>query len=128
MSKRKRTFNHGDYESRRRKAVERLGMEGKCPFCGEDDPFCLHVHHVAGQEFDDTTVILCLNHHAKITNAQKDHPPKIENCTDPSEVFAHIVLGIIELLWQIIDMLQRVADHLLDRARQSSTPILEGAP
>ena len=68
----KRTFNHGDYETRRRKAIERLGREdGKCPFCGEDDPFCLHDHHVAGQEFDDTTVILCLNHHAKITNAHK---------------------------------------------------------
>ena len=123
----KRTFNHGDHETRRRKAIERIGVEdGECAICRENVPFRLHDHHVAGKEFDDTTIILCLNHHATITNGQIDHPPKIENCTDPSEVFAHLVLGVIELLWQIIDMLQRVADHLLDRARKSSTPVLEG--
>ncbi len=99
MSTIRRLFSHGDKESRRRKACERLGTDAPaCIFHDEFDPLCLQLHHVAGREFNAETIPLCHNHHARISDAQKDHPPKIDGCTSPLEELGHFVLGLSELL------------------------------
>lgn len=99
MSKRNPSVNHGDKETRRRKAYERLGSDSACCLlCGESDPTCLELHHVAGRKFDDETIPLCQNHHAKISDAQKDHPPKLAGYTGPLENIAHGLFGFSELL------------------------------
>jgi hypothetical protein len=99
MSKPKRTFNHGDRETRRRKALERLGTDDpKCLICSECDPIALELHHIAKTQFSDETVPLCSTHHDKVSDAAKDRPPKIDGCTSPLEGLGHLVFGLAELL------------------------------
>ena len=118
----KRTFNHGDPESRRRKAHERLGTDNpQCAFCNERDPVALQVHHVGQEQYDASTVIVCLNHHARLSDSQKDHPPKIGDAHDPREDFAHILLGLADLLKLAVEQLIRAAVFLLDLARLSES-------
>src|SRR6202051_2220066 len=120
MTTTKRTFNHGDLKSRRRKALQRLGTENpKCVLCDVTDPFCLHLHHVAGQANDEWTVILCLNHHAMITNAQKDLPLQIGTPSHPANRLGQILLGIAELLFLIIAMLREAGVFLVELGRTS---------
>lgn len=104
MSKRKPFFNHGDKESRRRKACERLGSEAPhCILGNKADVHALELHHVAGKDFDDETVVLCNNHHAPVSDGQKDHPEKIPDCTNPLEAIGHISLGLGELVAAVIE-------------------------
>ena len=107
MNKQKPSFNHGDRETRRRKAYERLGSDSvRCLLCGESDPTCLELHHVAGKNFDDEIIPLCQNHHAKISDAQKDHPSKIIGYTGTLEGIAHGLYGLAELLLLASDCLK----------------------
>lgn len=122
MSKKERTFKHGDYYTRRRKAQERLGTDNpKCVYCDETEPVALHLHHIGQLKYDDKTIIVCLNHHARLSDAQKDHPPKIEGNNDPLEGFAHILLGIVDLLKIVIEQLVRASVFLLDRTRHAQS-------
>jgi hypothetical protein len=99
MSKKKRTFNHGDKETRWRNACRRLGTDDPVSLYGDErNPHALHVHHVSGREFGDETVIISHNDHAKISDAFKDHPPKIDGCKSPLEPLGHLILGLSELL------------------------------
>jgi hypothetical protein len=99
MTKHVRTFNHGDKEARYRKACERLGSDTPhCIIGDETNPHAIELHHVAGRKFDDETISLCLNHHAQVSDAQKDHPPKIDGCTNPLEAIGHFLLGLGDLV------------------------------
>lgn len=141
----KRSFNHRDKETRLRTARERLGS--KSPHCivgNETNPHALELHHVAGREFDDETVCLCHNHHAPITDAQKDHPPKIDGCSNPLEGIGHILLGLGELVAVVIDdigehyllelltylrrKLKEIGLRLIEMARAVPDANPEGAP
>lgn len=94
----KRTFNHGDREARHRKACERLGTESpRCLLCAEHNPHAVELHHVAGRAYDDACIPLCMNHHARASDLQKDHPPKIEGGANPLEGLGHILLGLGDL-------------------------------
>lgn len=100
----KRVFNHGDKESRRRKACERLGSEApQCILGNKADVHALQLHHVAGKDFDNDTVVLCNNHHAPVGDGQKDHPEKIPDCTNPLEAIGHFLLGLGELAAVVIE-------------------------
>ena len=66
---------------RRERKRQRLGTDAKCVFCREKNSFALNrypwrilqEHHLFGQNNDpDSTVILCMNCHAKVTAAQWD--------------------------------------------------------
>jgi len=99
MSKNRRPPDHGDRESRRRRAFERLGTdEPGCLICGYTNPFCLELHHPAQKEFDDETAILCSNNHDDASDRQKDHPDKIEGCVSVLEPLAHWLFGLSDLL------------------------------
>lgn len=58
----------------------RLGPEAACAVCGEKEPtmltpvrkHLLEEHHAAGADNGSVTVVLCLNHHAKMTAGQLD--------------------------------------------------------
>ena len=63
-----------DRERRRQRALERLGTDDPCcAICAENDWRCLELHHIAGQAFDDTTMIVCRNCHRKLSDMQKEH-------------------------------------------------------
>jgi hypothetical protein len=90
--------DHGDKESRIRKAYERLGTTTpSCLICGETNPLRLELHHPAQRQYDDRTIILCSNHHDEASDWQRDHPFKIEGCTSLIEVAAHWLFGLGDL-------------------------------
>lgn len=120
MSKKANPPNHGDYEARHRKALERLGTgKPKCAVCDVTNPFILQLHHIAGQTNDPHTIILCHNHHGIITNAQKDHP-QADDPEHPANRLGNIVLGIVEVLLLIVEMLREAGRYLIELARASS--------
>ncbi len=105
-------------EIRRQRALERLGTSNpRCVICGEDDWRCLERHHIAGLRNDDETVIVCRNHHRKLSDAQKDHPDPIGSPPDPLERIAHFLLGIADLFELLIKRLREFAAILIARAR-----------
>ena len=104
-------------DARRRRALERLGTKNpKCLFCDEDDPLCLELHHPAGRAYDGTTVIVCRNHHRKLSDRQKDQPDKIQDPPDRLEVIAHFLLGLADLFEFLIAKLREFAGELTERA------------
>jgi hypothetical protein len=95
----KRTFNHGSESSRRRKACERLGdPTPRCLLSGETNPHALQKHHIAGQKFGDEVITISLNHHARASDLQKDHPSKIPECISPLEFIGHSLLGLGDMI------------------------------
>lgn len=105
--KHRRAFNHGDPEARARKAVERVGeVNPTCLICGEPDAIRLERHHIAGRKYADETVVLCRNHHAKVTDLQKDHPQTFGNDIGLLEVSGRFCLGVSDFL------ILAVEDHL----------------
>lgn len=95
---RKRQFEHGDRDARRRKRYEWLGTDKPCCIlCDETNPFVIELHHVAGRIYHTEIIPLCLNHHAKASELAKDHPAKIEGCKSPLEPFGHFLLGLGDL-------------------------------
>ena len=141
----KRTFNHGDKETRQRKACERLGSETPhCLLSGETSPHAIELHHVAGREFDAEVVPLSLNHHARVSDAQKDHPTKIPDCTNPLEEVGHFLLGLGDLVAVAVEdhrehplaefltylrwKLQEIGTRLIEMARTRPNDSLGGTP
>jgi hypothetical protein len=104
-------------EKRHQSALERLGSKNpKCIFCGADDPSILEKHHIAGRGFDRHTVIVCRNHHRKLSDLQKDHPQKIAEPPDVLEIIAHFLLGLADLFEFLIEKMREFAAQLLERA------------
>ncbi len=103
--------------TRRQRAVERLDTPNpRCVRCPENDPIALERHHVAGQAFDASTIILCRNCHRKLSDLQNDHPSKIANPPDPLEVIAHFLLGLADLFEFLVAKFREFAKQLLDSA------------
>lgn len=133
MSKCKPSFNHGDRETRYRKACERLGSDSPhCILGDESNAHTLQLHHMAGQGFDDETVHLCHNHHARISDGQKDHPPKIDGCTNPLEGVGHILLGLGELVAVTVEdlgehPLREFLTYLCEKFKEIGTLLIEMA-
>jgi len=104
-------------EGRRQRAIERLGSKNpKCIYCDESDPIVLEKHHVAGQAYDNGTVVVCRNHHRKLSDWQKEHPDKIQDPPDKLEMIAHFLLGLADLFEFLIEKIRQFARDLLERA------------
>lgn len=102
---------------RRQRAIERLGVKNpRCIYCDEDDPLVLERHHLAGQAYGEETIIVCRNHHRKLSDTQKDHPAKIQEPPDRLEAIAHFLLGLADLFELLIRKLREFARDLVDRA------------
>lgn len=108
------------FETRRQKAFDRLGTdEPICPFCGETDWRCMELHHIAGDGFDQTLVTVCRNCHRKLSDMQKDHPPKLAEEPTRLESIAHFLLGLADLFLLLEAKLLEFGNYLLDYARNS---------
>jgi len=109
-------------EIRRQRALERLGTNNpRCSICPEDDWRCLERHHIAGLCNDDETVIICRNHHRKLSDAQKDHPAPIGSPPDPLERIAHFLLGVADLFELLIERLREFAATIIAQAGAGRT-------
>jgi hypothetical protein len=104
-------------EARRQRAIERLGIANpKCLYCNVTDPLLLERHHLAGQGYDNDTVIVCRNHHRKLSDLQKDHPKKIAEPPDTLEIIAHFLLGLADFFELLIEKLREFVGQLIERA------------
>ena len=104
-------------EIRRQGALQRLGCDNPCCVrCGEDDPHCLELHHIAGQAYDDTTVILCRNCHRKASDLQRGHPAPIGNDPATIEQIGHFLLGLADLFLLLVAKLHEFGTALIESA------------
>ena len=116
MSKRKKP-TYGDAIASARKACERLETDTPaCAVCGEDRPTILERHHIAGRKYDPATMILCKNHHALITDTQKDFPP---NTDSPSELecIGRMLINLAELFRMLVEKLKEFGTYLIEMAQ-----------
>ena len=114
----KRQFNHGDRIARMRKACERLETETPaCSICGEDRPILLEKHHIAGRAYDPATMILCKNHHALMTDAQKDFPPDVSNPPTDVERIGRMLLNLADLSAILVEKLKEFGVYLIELAK-----------
>jgi DNA-directed RNA polymerase subunit RPC12/RpoP len=106
--------------ARVRRAAERLGVRAaRCPYCGEADPRCLELHHIAGRKFADDLVPVCRNCHRKLSDMQRDHPRPIGDDPHWMERAGHLLLGLADLLLLAVEKLKTLALLLLDKARST---------
>ena len=104
-------------EKRRRKHLERLGFENpSCFFCGESDPRCLQLDHIAGRAHSDDVWPICANHHAIRTDLQKDHPAKAGAALDICEVIGRFLEGLADFLEMIVTRLREYGPTLIAMA------------
>ena len=92
-----------------------------CVGCSESDPFCLELHHVAGQKHHDDVGIICRNCHRKLTNQQHHHTPaSVPEARGPIATIAHYLLGLADLLMMIVRALQNFGKYLLEQAHDTA--------
>ncbi len=116
-------------ETRRQRAIERLGTQNpRCINCPEDDPLVLEKHHLEGQAFGGSVVIICRNCHRKLSDRQKDHPEKIADLADAREVIAHFLLGLADLFESLIEKFREFAAQLIERADPNRDNVEPGGP
>lgn len=85
-------------DARLERIYRRLGTrEPVCVTCGENNPYCLEAHHIAGQAHHDDTAVLCRNCHRIATDPQKDrehvHAPENDAIR-----LGHYLCGLADLL------------------------------
>lgn len=109
-------------ETRRQAALDRLGSNNpRCMHCGETDWRCLEAHHVAGRAFDDFTCVECRNCHRKLSDPQKDHPPKIGEPLSLPERVGHFLLGLADFFLLLVEQLRKFGGELIASALDTST-------
>lgn len=107
------TDHHDERERRRWRALQRLGTHHPvCVLCGEDDYHCLELHHLAGQAYDQLTVILCRNCHRKQSDPARnqrapDAPPTLER-------IGQLLLGLAQFLMALAERLNEAGHELLE--------------
>jgi hypothetical protein len=107
-----------DYEARLERQYKRLDTRTPmCVCCGERDPFCLELHHIAGRQTHDEVVIICRNCHRKLTNEQHDHVPPGEP-TEQLAKDAHYLSGLADLFAKITPTLRKVGSRLLEESNR----------
>jgi hypothetical protein len=101
-------------QRREQRALERLGSNNpSCVICGCDDPFALELHHIAGRAFDDETVRVCRNCHARLTDHQRDHSPA-KPAGGLVEPIRRFLLGLADLFEMLVKRLREFATSLAD--------------
>jgi len=122
-------------ERRKQRTLHKLGSNHPvCVLCGESDWRCLEAHHVGQEAYDHLTVILCRNCHRKASDAQWDHPGRIDDQT-PSllECIGHVLLGLADFFALLVGRLREFGLALIERAKAefaaqagSTAPAREG--
>jgi hypothetical protein len=102
-------------DDRLEKQYRRLGTrEPICVGCGESNPFCLELHHLAGQKHHGDTGIVCRNCHRKLTDQQHDHaPPTPSKPITQSATIGRYLLGVADLLLMIVNALRDFGKQLM---------------
>lgn len=91
-----------------------------CACCGETDPRCFELHHIAGQHFHDDLARVCRNCHRKLSDVQRDHPSQIASPPSLLEIAGHYLLGLADLLRLVAERLVEFGKGLISQAAQAS--------
>lgn len=111
-----------DQEARKQKRLEALGSNNPvCVTCGESDWRCLEQHHIAGKDYDESLATTCRNCHRKLSDTQKDHPPKLAQAPSTLESIGHLLLGLADLFAMLVEKLREYGQFLLASAKQLAT-------
>lgn len=105
-----------DHARRLEKQYQRLGTRTPaCLACGENDPSCLELHHLAAQGRHEDVSIVCRNCHRKLTRRQDIRHDQPQRSTDSTiATLAHYLLGLCDLLALVIQTLRDFALRLID--------------
>jgi hypothetical protein len=124
--KKKQTYP--DAEARLRNALERLGTDDpKCAHCPETNPLLLEKHHVAGRKYGDATIIECVKCHKLLSDAQYDHPPRIDDMPPTTiERIGHLLLGLADLLRLAASKLDEIGRGLIHYMANTAGTSVEG--
>lgn len=106
-------------ETRRQNAFERLGTDTPiCACCGETDWVVMEAHHLEGEDFGETLLVVCRNCHRKLSDSQRDQPGKIDHLPSKLEWVAHLLAGVADALILIAKALRDAATCLFEEARR----------
>ena len=97
-----------DKNDRLEQQYRRLGRrDPACLTCGESDPNCLELHHIAGHKHHDDLGIVCRNCHRKLSNEQHDHADTtaLRSARAHSDI-GHYLLGLADFLQMIVHALR----------------------
>ncbi len=97
------------------------GFNKVCTICGEPDPRCLELHHLPERGFGDDTVVLCSNHHRKITKKSKNEPAPTH--TSKVDQIAHWLLALAEFLLELARKAFEYGTTLLEAAKMLPAPL-----
>ena len=111
------------YETRRQKAFDRLSTDHPiCAGCLETDWRCMELHHVEGQNFGKTLVVVCRNCHRKLSDAQKDHTTtKLDPPPTTTESIGHFLQSLADLLLLIASKLREFGEYLIEQSLPRAT-------
>lgn len=117
----KRQFDHRDRIARARRKHEHFGTtEPACSVCGESRVALLEKHHIAGRAYDPATMILCKNHHALMTEFQKDFPPDAGDPSNALERIGRMLLNLAELFAILVEKFKEFGIYLIELARKEA--------
>ncbi len=113
-----------DRERREIRAYRRLGdWDAACVVCGESNPHCLDLHHIAGQKYSPDTVPVCKNCHTKLTDEQLDYPnPAAKSEPVQLEWIGRYLLGVAALLGMVAAALGAFGYGLIEAAEHCPPP------
>jgi hypothetical protein len=111
-----------DRDDRLELQYRRLGRrDPACLGCGESNPFCLELHHIAGQKLHDDTGIVCRNCHRKLSDEQHDHSQKAgAESEDALSIIGHYLLGLADFLLMIAKAIREFGRRLIGQAHATA--------
>lgn len=105
-----------DQDRRLEQQYRRLATRNPvCVGCGELNPFCLELHHIAGKKHHDDLSIVCRNCHRKLTSEQLDHADTSDSLL---VTIARYLQGLCDLLSMVIQTLRDFAKCLIESSRE----------
>jgi hypothetical protein len=117
----KQNDNAGDDERRKQARLHKLGTNTpRCAMCGNADWRCIEEHHPDTRKRDTLVVLLCANHHRLVTYDQKTHPTELPGCDDLLARIGNFLLGLADMLSDILDRLYEYGEALIALANQSA--------
>jgi hypothetical protein len=107
-----------DYERRKQQRLRKLGSQNpQCAACPENHWECLQLHHVEGQAYGSTLVILCGNCHSRASVAQFAHPTQTAGGDLELTMIARLLNGFADLLELVVEKIREVSQSIFARAQ-----------
>lgn len=112
-----------DADARMERAFRRLGTRNPiCVTCGESDPRCLELHHVAGEKHHGDTAPVCRNCHRKLSDQQLDHPAVAIGQDKSLATMGHYLIGLADLFRMIAEAMLAFGRKLIEQAGRGKSP------